>query len=159
MTCLFAFLGTTSSLGINFLTSWTCSRHNKFRVFGPPSAEGSRDSVIFVWRVLGTNAIWLTTVYIYFSRRYGRDHSGLEGNFQFIGCMTNVTLNGKKVDLNYPGGDVKREHMMKECTSCKPSPCKNNGTCIAREGLVYSCRCPQSFTGFVCEIPGMFIFD
>ncbi len=57
--------------------------------------------------------------------------------------------------MNYPGNDVKTERLVTECTSCTPTPCKNNGTCVPEPDLTYSCRCLQSFTGSICEVPGM----
>ena len=89
-------------------------------------------------------------------RIYAVEYSNLTGNFQFIGCMTNMTLNGKRLDLSYPGDDVKTERLISECTSCNPTPCYNKGTCVEEPGLTYSCRCPTTFTGSVCDIPGKF---
>ncbi|CAH2208555.1 jg51, partial [Pararge aegeria aegeria] len=45
-----------------------------------------------------------------------------------------------------------REHYMcdTEVDLCYSSPCKNNGTCVRREGG-YTCVCGAGFTGVNCE--------
>ena len=73
---------------------------------------------------------------------------------QFVGCMNNLKIDDKQIDLNHPGRDIIEENLIVECTSCNPSPCKNKGTCTAKPGLTYSCRCTKKFTGIACGVPG-----
>ena len=73
----------------------------------------------------------------------------------FIGCMGNLRVNRKTIILNNPGGDVVKENLTVECTSCHPTPCKNKGTCTAKLGLTYSCSCPKFFSGPICKVQGI----
>lgn len=37
---------------------------------------------------------------------------------------------------------------------CKPSPCKNGGTC-RQSGTTYSCQCQTGWTGLYCDVPSV----
>ena len=70
---------------------------------------------------------------------------------QFIGCMNNVFINNKEIDLHFPGDDVIKEKNIAACTSCKPNPCKNNGSCVEKLGMNYVCKCLKNYYGGGCE--------
>lgn len=37
---------------------------------------------------------------------------------------------------------------------CKPSPCKNGGTC-RQSGTTYTCQCQTGWTGLYCDVPSV----
>lgn len=41
-------------------------------------------------------------------------------------------------------------HLVGECSTASTSSCQNGGTCVP--GLIATCTCPDTYTGFFCEV-------
>ncbi|XP_076086554.1 basement membrane-specific heparan sulfate proteoglycan core protein-like isoform X4 [Mytilus galloprovincialis] len=68
-----------------------------------------------------------------------------------VGCVAEVTINSKQVDLI---GSAVETYNVQDCGErniCNRRPCLNGGTCERLSSLEYRCVCPTKFTGKNCE--------
>ncbi|XP_045146623.1 cadherin EGF LAG seven-pass G-type receptor 1, partial [Echinops telfairi] len=72
-------------------------------------------------------------------------------NRQFVGCMRNLSIDGKTTDL---AGFIANNGTRAGCTAkrnfCEGTWCQNGGTCVSRWST-YLCLCPLRFGGKNCE--------
>ncbi|KAG2459685.1 PGBM protein, partial [Polypterus senegalus] len=70
----------------------------------------------------------------------------------FEGCIGEVSINGKKVDISY---SFTRSEDISQCTDdspCDRMPCLNKGTCFLTGEYEYQCICKEGYEGDRCEI-------
>ena len=68
----------------------------------------------------------------------------------FLGCMRNVFINGKKLD---PSSAIESAGITDRCPrldQCTYGPCKNGGKC-ADYWFDYVCECSDGYSGRNCE--------
>ncbi|KAK8742076.1 hypothetical protein OTU49_002094, partial [Cherax quadricarinatus] len=72
-----------------------------------------------------------------------------------VGCLRSVRINGRPLDLVWPGSPhvVKAEHVG-ECSAspCASLPCLNQGSCRPTDDGHFKCLCIQGYTGERCEV-------
>ncbi|XP_050719892.1 agrin-like isoform X2 [Eriocheir sinensis] len=72
-----------------------------------------------------------------------------------VGCLRSVRINGRPLDLVWPGSPhvVRAEHVG-ECSDspCVSLPCINQGSCRPTDDGHFKCLCTQGFTGERCEV-------
>ncbi|XP_071944831.1 basement membrane-specific heparan sulfate proteoglycan core protein-like [Antedon mediterranea] len=68
----------------------------------------------------------------------------------FIGCVSQLVIEGEKVDL---GGDALSQVGVTSCQVCEDNPCLNGGVCSESGTEVgYQCSCNPGFVGDNCEL-------
>ncbi|XP_061591358.1 basement membrane-specific heparan sulfate proteoglycan core protein isoform X3 [Cololabis saira] len=70
----------------------------------------------------------------------------------FDGCIGEVSINNKKVDLSYSFTESK---LISECVDnspCDRRPCLNGGDCMSSAEYEYQCLCKDGFEGERCEV-------
>lgn len=72
-------------------------------------------------------------------------------NHDFVGCISDIYIDHKYVDLNsYVADNGTTAGCSKKTPSCASEPCFNGGTC--KEGWsTHTCDCPEGFTGHACQ--------
>ncbi|XP_042234513.1 agrin-like isoform X4 [Homarus americanus] len=72
-----------------------------------------------------------------------------------VGCLRSVRINGRPLDLIWPGSPhvVRAEHVG-ECSAspCASLPCLNQGSCRPTDDGHFKCLCIQGYTGERCEV-------
>ncbi|XP_073426230.1 basement membrane-specific heparan sulfate proteoglycan core protein isoform X4 [Dendrobates tinctorius] len=71
----------------------------------------------------------------------------------YQGCIGEVSINGKKVDVSY---SFVESHSVSQCydrSPCERMPCLHRGRCMATGDSNYQCQCRPGFTGHRCETP------
>ncbi|XP_077116593.1 basement membrane-specific heparan sulfate proteoglycan core protein isoform X5 [Ranitomeya variabilis] len=71
----------------------------------------------------------------------------------YQGCIGEVSINGKKVDVSY---SFVESHSVSQCydrSPCDRMPCLHRGRCIPTGESEYQCQCRHGFTGHRCETP------
>ncbi|CAL4160851.1 unnamed protein product, partial [Meganyctiphanes norvegica] len=72
-----------------------------------------------------------------------------------VGCLRLVRINGRPLDLVWPGSPhvVSAEHIG-ECSNspCAQMPCENHGSCRPIENGSFRCICMEGYSGDRCEI-------
>ncbi|KAK8377274.1 hypothetical protein O3P69_013725 [Scylla paramamosain] len=72
-----------------------------------------------------------------------------------VGCLRSVRINGRPLDLVWPGSPhvIRAEHVG-ECSAspCVSLPCLNQGSCRPTDDGHFKCLCIQGFTGDRCEV-------
>uniref|UniRef100_A0A8I5NUN2 Cadherin EGF LAG seven-pass G-type receptor 1 n=1 Tax=Papio anubis TaxID=9555 RepID=A0A8I5NUN2_PAPAN len=72
-------------------------------------------------------------------------------NRQFVGCMRNLSVDGKNVDMaGFIANNGTREGCAARRNFCDGRRCQNGGTCVNRWNM-YLCECPLRFGGKNCE--------
>uniref|UniRef100_A0A2K5EZN3 Cadherin EGF LAG seven-pass G-type receptor 1 n=1 Tax=Aotus nancymaae TaxID=37293 RepID=A0A2K5EZN3_AOTNA len=72
-------------------------------------------------------------------------------NRQFVGCMRNLSVDGKNVDMaGFIANNGTREGCAARRNFCDGRRCQNGGTCVNRWNM-YLCECPLQFGGKNCE--------
>ncbi|XP_071839760.1 basement membrane-specific heparan sulfate proteoglycan core protein-like isoform X3 [Apostichopus japonicus] len=69
----------------------------------------------------------------------------------FVGCITEVELNGEPFDLVT---SAIGNSNVQECTDiapCEKEPCENGATCLTISNSLYKCVCTEEYTGIHCE--------
>ncbi|KAM8927903.1 basement membrane-specific heparan sulfate proteoglycan core protein [Pelodytes ibericus] len=73
------------------------------------------------------------------------------GSSSFQGCIGEVSINGKKVDISYSFID---SHAIGQCydsSPCDRMPCLHGGRCMPTGEYEYQCFCRDGFRGDRCE--------
>ncbi|XP_042199708.1 basement membrane-specific heparan sulfate proteoglycan core protein [Callorhinchus milii] len=68
------------------------------------------------------------------------------------GCIAEVLINGKKVDLSYTFTASLNVGQCYDNLLCDTQPCLHGGTCLATAESEYQCLCPQQYQGERCEV-------
>ncbi|XP_025782291.1 cadherin EGF LAG seven-pass G-type receptor 1 [Puma concolor] len=72
-------------------------------------------------------------------------------NRQFVGCMRNLSVDGKNVDMaSFIANNGTRAGCDAQRNFCDQMWCQNGGTCVSRWNT-YVCECPLRFGGKNCE--------
>ncbi|KAM7405193.1 hypothetical protein PAMP_012474 [Pampus punctatissimus] len=70
----------------------------------------------------------------------------------FEGCIGEVFINNKKVDLSYSFTESKLIRKCVENSPCDRRPCLNGGHCMHSAEYEYQCLCKDGFEGERCEV-------
>ncbi|XP_073795137.1 basement membrane-specific heparan sulfate proteoglycan core protein isoform X12 [Danio rerio] len=70
----------------------------------------------------------------------------------FDGCIGEVFINGKKVDLSYSFTESRAISQCNDDSPCDRRPCLHAGTCMATAEYEYQCFCAEGYEGDRCEI-------
>ncbi|KAJ8016910.1 hypothetical protein DPEC_G00012250 [Dallia pectoralis] len=70
----------------------------------------------------------------------------------FKGCIGEVSINAKKVDLSYSFMDSKAIVQCKDNSPCDRNPCLNGASCLPSAEYEYQCLCKDGFDGDRCEV-------
>uniref|UniRef100_A0A672L9B0 Heparan sulfate proteoglycan 2 n=1 Tax=Sinocyclocheilus grahami TaxID=75366 RepID=A0A672L9B0_SINGR len=70
----------------------------------------------------------------------------------FDGCIGEVFINGKKLDLSYSFIESRAISQCKDGNPCDRRPCLHGGTCMASAEYEYQCLCAEGYEGDRCEI-------
>ncbi|XP_073678802.1 basement membrane-specific heparan sulfate proteoglycan core protein-like [Garra rufa] len=70
----------------------------------------------------------------------------------FDGCIGEVFINGKKLDLSYSFTESRAISQCKDGSPCDRMPCLHGGTCMASAEYEYQCLCAEGYEGDRCEI-------
>ncbi|KAG9353052.1 hypothetical protein JZ751_017628 [Albula glossodonta] len=70
----------------------------------------------------------------------------------FEGCIGEVSVNGKKVDLSYSFLESRAIGECADSSPCQRRPCQHGGTCLSRSEYEYQCLCLEGFEGERCEV-------
>ncbi|KAL2104346.1 hypothetical protein ACEWY4_001214 [Coilia grayii] len=70
----------------------------------------------------------------------------------FQGCIGEVLINKKKVDLSYSFTESQGIAQCQEGSPCERRPCLNQGTCLTNAEYEYQCLCRDGFEGDRCEV-------
>ncbi|KAI1897143.1 hypothetical protein AGOR_G00080150 [Albula goreensis] len=75
-----------------------------------------------------------------------------EVNTTFQGCIGEVSINGKKVDLSYSFTESRSIVQCVDTSPCDRRPCLNGGSCLSSAEYEYQCVCLDGFEGERCEV-------
>nr|XP_046254096.1 basement membrane-specific heparan sulfate proteoglycan core protein isoform X4 [Scatophagus argus] len=70
----------------------------------------------------------------------------------FDGCIGEVSINNKKVDLSYSFTESKSIRKCVDNSPCDRRPCLNGGHCMSSAEYEYQCLCKDGFEGERCEV-------
>ncbi|XP_035236655.1 basement membrane-specific heparan sulfate proteoglycan core protein-like isoform X3 [Anguilla anguilla] len=70
----------------------------------------------------------------------------------FEGCVGEVSVNGKKVDLSYSFTESRAISQCVDTSPCDHRPCLNGGSCMSSAEYEYQCLCQDGFEGDRCEV-------
>ncbi|XP_061698268.1 basement membrane-specific heparan sulfate proteoglycan core protein isoform X3 [Syngnathoides biaculeatus] len=70
----------------------------------------------------------------------------------FTGCIGEVFINNKKVDLSYSFTESRAIRKCVDASPCDRRPCLNGGHCMPNAEYEYQCLCRDGFEGERCEI-------
>uniref|UniRef100_I3KIJ1 Heparan sulfate proteoglycan 2 n=1 Tax=Oreochromis niloticus TaxID=8128 RepID=I3KIJ1_ORENI len=70
----------------------------------------------------------------------------------FEGCIGEVSINNKKVDLSYSFTESRSISKCVDSSPCDRRPCLNGGHCMSSAEYEYQCLCKDGFEGERCEI-------
>ncbi|KAM7411308.1 hypothetical protein PAMA_021348 [Pampus argenteus] len=70
----------------------------------------------------------------------------------FEGCIGEVLINNKKVDLSYSFTESKLIRKCVDNSPCDRRPCLNGGHCMLSAEYEYQCLCKDGFKGERCEV-------
>ncbi|KAM9751596.1 basement membrane-specific heparan sulfate proteoglycan core protein isoform 3-T3 [Menidia menidia] len=70
----------------------------------------------------------------------------------FEGCIGEVSINNKKVDLSYSFTESKSISKCVDSSPCDRRPCLNGGDCMSNAEYEYQCLCKDGFEGERCEV-------
>lgn len=70
----------------------------------------------------------------------------------FDGCIGEVSINGKKVDLSYSFTESRAISQCVDNSPCDRRPCLNGGSCMSSPEYEYQCLCKDGFEGERCEL-------
>ncbi|XP_075954009.1 basement membrane-specific heparan sulfate proteoglycan core protein [Anarhichas minor] len=70
----------------------------------------------------------------------------------FEGCIGEVSINNKKVDLSYSFTESRSIRKCVDNSPCDRRPCLNGGHCMSNVEYEYQCLCKDGFEGERCEV-------
>uniref|UniRef100_A0A665UZW2 Heparan sulfate proteoglycan 2 n=1 Tax=Echeneis naucrates TaxID=173247 RepID=A0A665UZW2_ECHNA len=70
----------------------------------------------------------------------------------FQGCIGEVSINNKKMDLSYSFTESRSIHKCVDNSPCDRRPCLNGGHCMSSAEYEYQCLCKDGFEGDRCEV-------
>ncbi|KAA8591296.1 hypothetical protein FQN60_002239 [Etheostoma spectabile] len=70
----------------------------------------------------------------------------------FKGCIGEVAINNKKVDLSYSFTESRSIRKCVDNSPCDRRPCLNGGHCMSSVEYEYQCLCKDGFEGERCEV-------
>uniref|UniRef100_A0A3Q3MSD4 Heparan sulfate proteoglycan 2 n=1 Tax=Labrus bergylta TaxID=56723 RepID=A0A3Q3MSD4_9LABR len=70
----------------------------------------------------------------------------------FEGCIGEVSINNKKLDLSYSFTESKSIRKCVDDSPCDRRPCLNGGHCMSSVEYEYQCLCKDGFEGEHCEV-------
>uniref|UniRef100_A0A8C8S4Q0 Heparan sulfate proteoglycan 2 n=1 Tax=Pelusios castaneus TaxID=367368 RepID=A0A8C8S4Q0_9SAUR len=70
----------------------------------------------------------------------------------FRGCIGEVSINGKKVDISYSFLESRGITQCYDSSPCERRPCLNNATCTPTGEFEFQCLCLDGFRGDRCEL-------
>ncbi|KAF1390064.1 hypothetical protein PFLUV_G00054230 [Perca fluviatilis] len=70
----------------------------------------------------------------------------------FKGCIGEVAINNKKVDLSYSFTESRSIRKCVDNSPCDRRPCLNGGHCMSSAEYEYQCLCKDGFEGERCEV-------
>ncbi|XP_068162728.1 basement membrane-specific heparan sulfate proteoglycan core protein isoform X3 [Antennarius striatus] len=70
----------------------------------------------------------------------------------FEGCIGEVSINNKKVDLSYSFTESRSIRKCVDLSPCDRRPCLNGGHCMSSAEYEYQCFCKDGFEGEHCEL-------
>ncbi|XP_056280235.1 basement membrane-specific heparan sulfate proteoglycan core protein isoform X13 [Pseudoliparis swirei] len=70
----------------------------------------------------------------------------------FEGCIGEVSINNKKVDLSYSFTESRSIRQCVDNSPCDHRPCLNGGHCMSNVEYEYQCLCEDGFEGERCEV-------
>uniref|UniRef100_A0A8D3EB01 Heparan sulfate proteoglycan 2 n=1 Tax=Scophthalmus maximus TaxID=52904 RepID=A0A8D3EB01_SCOMX len=70
----------------------------------------------------------------------------------FEGCIGEVSINNKKVDLSYSFTESRAVRKCVDNSPCDRRPCLNGGHCMSSAEYEYQCLCKDGFEGERCEV-------
>ncbi|KAM8796373.1 basement membrane-specific heparan sulfate proteoglycan core protein [Eudromia elegans] len=72
----------------------------------------------------------------------------------FRGCIGEVSVNGKKVDLSYSFLQSRGVTQCPQSSPCERAPCRHGGRCVpdAADATAFRCLCREGFHGPRCEL-------
>ncbi|KAM3617456.1 uncharacterized protein V6R79_006391 [Siganus canaliculatus] len=70
----------------------------------------------------------------------------------FEGCIGEVSINNKKVDLSYSFTESRSIRKCVDNSPCDRRPCLNGGHCMSTVEYEYQCLCKDGFEGERCEV-------
>ncbi|XP_029995006.1 basement membrane-specific heparan sulfate proteoglycan core protein isoform X4 [Sphaeramia orbicularis] len=70
----------------------------------------------------------------------------------FEGCIGEVLINNKKVDLSYSFTESRAISKCVDNSPCDRRPCLNGGHCMSNAEYEYQCLCKDGFEGERCEV-------
>ncbi|XP_047579738.1 basement membrane-specific heparan sulfate proteoglycan core protein isoform X13 [Lutra lutra] len=69
----------------------------------------------------------------------------------FRGCVGEVSVNGKRLDLTYSFLGSRGVGQCYSSSPCERQPCRNGGTCMPAGEYEFQCLCADGFKGDLCE--------
>ncbi|XP_060751007.1 basement membrane-specific heparan sulfate proteoglycan core protein isoform X1 [Tachysurus vachellii] len=70
----------------------------------------------------------------------------------FEGCVGEVSINGKKIDLSYTFTESRAISQCVDVSPCDRRPCQHGGTCMPTAEYEYQCLCRDGYDGERCEV-------
>ncbi|XP_058266507.1 basement membrane-specific heparan sulfate proteoglycan core protein-like isoform X2 [Hemibagrus wyckioides] len=70
----------------------------------------------------------------------------------FDGCIGEVSINGKKIDLSYTFTESRAISQCVDVSPCDRRPCQHGGTCMPTAEYEFQCLCRDGYDGERCEV-------
>ncbi|XP_044277194.1 LOW QUALITY PROTEIN: basement membrane-specific heparan sulfate proteoglycan core protein [Varanus komodoensis] len=70
----------------------------------------------------------------------------------FDGCIGEVLVNGKKVDISYSFLESRGISQCADSSPCDRRPCRHGGKCLLTGEYEFQCLCPDGYQGERCEV-------